>query len=86
MGPLMERYHGLWLGWPGDAMPQDPDGRAALMREWEERHGYVAVELPAQVSSAFYEGFANDTLWPLRSIDPLWWKLCSKGRLRSSIV
>jgi trehalose 6-phosphate synthase/phosphatase len=65
MAPLMERYHGMWLGWPGDALPQDPDGRAALMQQWEADHGYVAVDLPARVSRAFYEGFANDTLWPL---------------------
>jgi trehalose 6-phosphate synthase/phosphatase len=65
MAPLMKRYRGLWLGWPGDALPVEPDGRAQLMREWEERHGYVAVDLPAQISRAFYEGYANDTLWPL---------------------
>ncbi len=65
MGPLMEQTHGLWLGWPGDALPGEPEGRARLMREWEEQHGYVAVEIPAKVSRSFYEGYANDTLWPL---------------------
>jgi trehalose 6-phosphate synthase/phosphatase len=65
MAPLMEQTHGLWLGWPGDALPGEPEGRARLMREWEEEHGYVAVEIPAKVSRSFYEGYANDTLWPL---------------------
>jgi len=65
MAPLMERYEGLWLGWPGDALPDEPEGRARLMADWERRHGYVAVEIPARVSRAFYEGYANDTLWPL---------------------
>jgi len=65
MAPLMEQMHGLWLGWPGDALPGEPEGRAKLMREWEEQHGYVAVEIPAKVSRSFYEGYANDTLWPL---------------------
>jgi trehalose 6-phosphate synthase/phosphatase len=65
MAPLMKRYQGLWLGWPGDALPDEPDGRDQLMRQWEEHHGYVAVDLPAQISRAFYEGYANDTLWPL---------------------
>jgi len=65
MAPLMEQTHGLWLGWPGDALPGEPEGRARLMREWEEQHGYVAVEIPAKVSRSFYEGYANDTLWPL---------------------
>ncbi|HZW02279.1 MAG TPA: bifunctional alpha,alpha-trehalose-phosphate synthase (UDP-forming)/trehalose-phosphatase, partial [Candidatus Deferrimicrobium sp.] len=65
MAPLMQRYHGLWLGWSGDALPDEPAGRARLMQEWEERHGYVAVDIPAKVSRSFYEGYANDTLWPL---------------------
>ena len=65
MAPLMEQTDGLWLGWPGDALPGEPEGRARLMREWEEQHGYVAVEIPAKVSRSFYEGYANDTLWPL---------------------
>ena len=65
MAPLMEQTHGLWLGWPGDTLPGEPQGRLKLMREWEEQHGYVAVEIPAKVSRSFYEGYANDTLWPL---------------------
>ena len=65
MAPLMEQSDGLWLGWPGDSLPGEPEGRARLMREWEEQHGYVAVEIPAKVSRSFYEGYANDTLWPL---------------------
>ncbi len=65
MAPLMEQTRGLWLGWPGDTLPGEPEGRARLMREWEEQHGYVAVEIPAKVSRSFYEGYANDTLWPL---------------------
>ena len=65
MAPLMEKSDGLWLGWPGDALPDEPTGRAKLMREWEQQHGYVAVEIPPKVSRSFYEGYANDTLWPL---------------------
>ncbi len=65
MAPLMEAYDGLWLGWPGDALPDEASGRDRLMREWEKRYGYVAVEIPPRVSRSFYEGYANDTLWPL---------------------
>ena len=65
MAPLMAESDGLWLGWPGDALPEEPTGRKRLMREWEEEHGYVAVEIPASISRSFYEGYANDTLWPL---------------------
>jgi trehalose 6-phosphate synthase/phosphatase len=65
MAPLMEGFDGLWLGWPGDTLPDEGPGRARLIAEWEERHGYVAVELPPRVARSFYEGYANDTLWPL---------------------
>lgn len=65
MAPLMQQTRGLWLGWPGDAIPGEPAGRARLMETWEREHGYVAVEIPAKVSRSFYEGYANDTLWPL---------------------
>ncbi|MEX1296252.1 MAG: bifunctional alpha,alpha-trehalose-phosphate synthase (UDP-forming)/trehalose-phosphatase [Candidatus Limnocylindrales bacterium] len=65
MAPLMQQTHGLWLGWPGDALPGEPEGRARLMETWEQEHGYVAVEIPAKISRSFYEGYANDTLWPL---------------------
>ncbi len=65
MAPLMEQNDGLWLGWPGDTLPGEPQGRESLMREWETEHGYVAVEIPARISRSFYEGYANDTLWPL---------------------
>ncbi len=65
MAPLMERSDGLWLGWPGDTLPGEPEGRKRLMKEWEQEHGYVAVEIPPKVSRSFYEGYANDTLWPL---------------------
>jgi trehalose 6-phosphate synthase/phosphatase len=65
MAPLMAQSDGLWLGWPGDALPGEPGGRARLMEEWERQHGYVAVEIPPKVSRSFYEGYANDTLWPL---------------------
>jgi len=65
MAPLMAQSHGLWLGWPGDALPGEREGRERLMAEWEEKHGYVAVEIPAKIARSFYEGYANDTLWPL---------------------
>jgi trehalose 6-phosphate synthase/phosphatase len=65
MAPLMRRLDGLWLGWPGEITGDARRGRDALIRRWEEEHRYVAVDLPARVSRAFYEGYANDTLWPL---------------------
>ena len=65
MSPITARTGGVWVGWPGDS-PAVPDaGREAVLRGWREEHGYVAVDLPGEVALRFYEGFANQSLWPL---------------------
>jgi trehalose 6-phosphate synthase/phosphatase len=65
LAPVMARRGaGIWLGWPGDAGDASDPARSALLAEWEREHGYVAVDLPARVSRAYYEGYANNTLWP----------------------
>jgi trehalose 6-phosphate synthase/phosphatase len=65
--PLLRDGSARWLGWPGDSPHADgrsePD-REQLVRSWEAS-GYVPINLPADVGRAFYEGYANDTLWPL---------------------
>jgi len=63
--PVMERAKGLWIGWPGDAPTGDTDGREALLRSWEKQHRFVAVDLPPNITRAFYEGYSNNTIWPL---------------------
>ncbi len=65
LGPLMQESNGSWIGWPGDTSTEDPAGQQRLLADWEARHGYVSVDLPPELSKAFYEGYANDTLWPL---------------------
>src|SRR6186997_598237 len=64
LDPVLKRTRGLWLGWPGDSAGEDPV-RAEHLAGWQRKHGYVAVELPADVARNFYEGYANQTLWPL---------------------
>ena len=46
----------------------------------EAEHGFVAVDLPPRITRAFYEGYSNNTLWPLlhglpsrASFDPETW-------------
>jgi trehalose 6-phosphate synthase/phosphatase len=69
MGPLLRDGSARWLGWPGDSGGEvgvrDPDGRRALLDRWAERWGYLAVDIPPAMARAFYEGYANATLWPL---------------------
>jgi trehalose 6-phosphate synthase/phosphatase len=53
----------LWVGWPGGTFPAErqPEIRAEL----HERFRGHPVFLSATDTEQFYEGFCNNTLWPL---------------------
>jgi trehalose 6-phosphate synthase/phosphatase len=65
VNPILKTRGGLWIGWPGHAPREADPGRAALLQQWQQAHGYVAVDLPPDLARRFYEGYANKTLWPL---------------------
>jgi trehalose 6-phosphate synthase/phosphatase len=65
LAPVLARSGGLWLGWPGEAPHSPEPRRQALLEEWESKHGFVPVDLPRELGRRFYEGYANETLWPL---------------------
>jgi trehalose 6-phosphate synthase/phosphatase len=56
--PLMRASDGAWVGWPGvadrDFEPFENDGISI-----------VPVRLSTEDLERYYEGFSNDTLWPL---------------------
>lgn len=58
LAPIMQENEGAWVGWPGAAElelePFDADGIHL-----------VPVPLSEQDIEYYYEGFSNDTLWPL---------------------
>lgn len=56
--PVMRRADGAWVGWSGDA------GEAPEPFDTEEMR-LVPVPLSEEEVSTYYEGFSNDTLWPL---------------------
>ncbi|MBU4216052.1 MAG: trehalose-6-phosphate synthase [Actinobacteria bacterium] len=56
--PLTSQHDGAWVGWSGT-----PD--LALDQFEAEGTQLVPVELSAQDVESYYEGFSNDTLWPL---------------------
>ncbi len=64
MGPVLRETGGIWIGSAGDAAGDDP-GRKAIIQRWAERDRYFVVDLPPDVGKLYYEGFANETLWPL---------------------
>ncbi|WEG07435.1 trehalose-6-phosphate synthase [Microbacterium horticulturae] len=56
--PVMRRADGAWVGWPGKPdMAVDPF-------DFDGVH-LVPVTLSAQDVAEYYEGFSNDTIWPL---------------------
>lgn len=56
--PVMHQVDGAWVGWPGrpdlHVDPFDFDGTRL-----------VPVQLSAEEVELYYEGFSNDTIWPL---------------------
>ena len=56
--PVMRKAEGAWVGWPGqpdlDLEPFEFDGTQL-----------IPVELSAEEIELYYEGFSNDTIWPL---------------------
>ncbi len=64
MNPILKRTNGIWIGWHGDSSPADGE-RRAIIREWAERDHYITIDLPADMARLYYEGHANQALWPL---------------------
>jgi len=64
LDPVFQRSEGLWVGWPGELSEDDGDS-AALLERWEREKGFASVRLPHHLADAFYNGYPNETLWPL---------------------
>lgn len=64
VAPILEKNHGLWIGWLGadDNIDIDP-----LVEEFNQRGHYTVhpVDLTADEVDLYYEGFANTAIWPL---------------------
>lgn len=59
-----ERSAAVWIGWPGDTSRFSPAQVAALDGRLRESH-LVPVPLTVDEVERYYEGFANQILWPL---------------------
>ncbi len=61
MDPILKRTGGAWIGWSG-AREQVPDDILSKLRE-EQRA--IPVRLAPEHGLRFYEGYANQAVWPL---------------------
>lgn len=65
MQPILERSDGIWIGWSGEASSDTCESRASILKEWADKYRYFAVDLDQETAHGFYEGIANQVLWPL---------------------
>lgn len=55
----------LWVGWPGIASDDLTSAEKSQITRELRKRGYMPVFLTKQEIADLYEGYANDTLWPL---------------------
>jgi trehalose 6-phosphate synthase/phosphatase len=53
----------VWVGWPGKVLPEEV--HEEVRRRCREEFAAVPVFLSQEETESFYEGFCNNTLWPL---------------------
>lgn len=55
----------LWIGWPGIAEDDLTAAEKAQITKELRKYNCYPVHLTAQQIADFYEGYSNDTLWPI---------------------
>ena len=65
MNPILRDNGGDWIGWAGSSGEEDHEERNSVLQEWAQKDQCFAVELPAEIAKGFYEGYSNQTLWPV---------------------
>ena len=53
---------GLWFGWGGDTVEQDPGDPDIHIRDGVT---YATIDLRTKEFELYYNGYANEVLWPL---------------------
>lgn len=55
----------VWIGWPGISEDELTTADKVKIARVLKKYRCIPVHLKRDLVSAFYEGYANDTLWPL---------------------
>jgi trehalose 6-phosphate synthase len=58
----LKRTGGLWFGWGGETVEQEPGDPDIHIREGVT---YATIDLKKQDFDLYYNGYANEVLWPL---------------------
>ncbi|AEK35877.1 alpha,alpha-trehalose-phosphate synthase (UDP-forming) [Corynebacterium variabile] len=62
--PVLESSQGCWVGWPGTTA-DTPDEEIHVADMPEGAISLLPVNMSTEEFTTYYEGFSNDTLWPL---------------------
>ena len=61
----LEATDQIWVGWPGIAEDDLTSAEKAQITKELRKYNCYPVHLTSQNIADYYEGYANDTLWPL---------------------
>ncbi len=59
---VLRQTGGMWFGWDGDVVDDEPGEVELLIRD---NVTYATIDMNRRELDAYYNGFANGTLWPL---------------------
>jgi trehalose 6-phosphate synthase/phosphatase len=65
MDPILRKKDGIWIGWAGTSEGSDDEERKSVLKDWAQKEQCFAVDLPQEIATGFYEGYSNQTLWPV---------------------
>jgi trehalose 6-phosphate synthase/phosphatase len=65
MKSIYESYEGKWIGWSGITKEKYKSEKIRQIDDLLAKENCKPIHLSANEISLFYEGFSNDTLWPL---------------------
>ncbi|PWV65644.1 alpha,alpha-trehalose-phosphate synthase (UDP-forming) [Plasticicumulans acidivorans] len=58
----LQQHQGLWFGWSGTVLDE---GEPSLHEQRRGKVRYAVLDLPRDLFEAYYNGYANRSLWPL---------------------
>ena len=64
--PILKRWGGVWIGWPGVA-DAEVAALEAVFADFGRREGYTVAPVPLTTKDyeQFYQGYCNEIIWPL---------------------
>lgn len=65
MNSVYKDFNGKWIGWSGIASDEQEPSKLLKIEKLLSHEGCETVHLTSDEVESFYEGFCNNTIWPL---------------------